>query len=353
MSQHQDLLGETAKRKGEHIRICLQEDVSGRGGGTGFAQYRFIHNALPELNFRDIRLDTEWLGLPMKAPFLVSSMTGGTDEAGSINRRLAIAAEERGWAIGLGSMRAAIENEELAETFRIRREAPTVPVIANVGAVQLNYGFGVDSCRRAVELAEANALVLHLNTLQEVFQPEGDTNFSGLLKKIEAVCASSPVPVGVKEVGWGIDGETANKLSEAGVSFIDAAGAGGTSWSQVEKFRSTDIVRREAAEAFADWGIPTAESILDIRKRLPGISVIASGGLKSGVEAAKALAIGANLAGFGRTLLPQAAGPDRAISIENLLRQFEIMEFELRTAMFGIGAGTIEELRSTNRLVML
>lgn len=353
MSQHQEHLGETAKRKGEHIRICLQEDVGGRGGGTGLAQYRFIHNALPELNFRDIRLDTEWLGLPMKAPFLVSSMTGGTDEAGSINRRLAVAAEERGWAIGLGSMRAAIENEELAETFRIRREAPTVPVIANVGAVQLNYGFGVDSCRRAVELAEANALVLHLNALQEVFQPEGDTNFSGLLNKIEAVCASSPVPVGVKEVGWGIDGETAYKLSEAGVSFIDAAGAGGTSWSQVEKFRSKDNIRRAAAEAFADWGIPTAESVIDIRKRLPGISVIASGGLSSGVDAAKALALGADLAGFGRSLLPQAAGHDRAISIENLLRQFEIMEFELRTAMFGIGAGSIEELRRANRLVKL
>jgi isopentenyl-diphosphate Delta-isomerase len=351
LSEQHEQMGETAKRKGEHIRICLQEDVSGRGGGTGLSQYRFIHNALPELNFRDIRLDTEWLGHPMKAPLLVSSMTGGTDEAGSINRRLAIAAEERGWAIGLGSMRAAIENEELAETFRIRREAPTVPVIANVGAVQLNYGFGVDSCRRAVELAEANALVLHLNALQEVFQPEGDTNFSGLLKKIEAVCERSPVPVGVKEVGWGIDGETAYKLSEVGVSFIDAAGAGGTSWSQVEKFRVKDIIRREAAEAFADWGLPTAESILDIRKRLPSISVIASGGLGSGVDAAKALALGANLAGFGRVLLPQAAGSDRAISVDNLVRQFEIIEFEFRTAMFGIGAGTIEGLRSSSRLV--
>lgn len=351
MAERHDQLDNTAKRKGEHIRICLQEDVNGRGVATGLEQYRFTHNALPELSFHDIRLNTEWLGRPLKAPLLVSSMTGGTDEAGAINRRLAVAAEERGWAIGLGSMRAAIENEELAETFRIRREAPTAVVIANVGAVQLNYGFGVESCQRAVELAEADALVLHMNALQEVFQPEGDTNFAGLLKKIEAVCERSPVPVGVKEVGWGIDGETAYKLGEAGVSFIDAAGAGGTSWSQVEKFRVKDSIRREAAEAFADWGIPTADSILDIRKRLPGMSVIASGGLVSGVDAAKALALGANLAGFGRALLPQAAGPDRDLSVESLLRQFEIIEFELRTAMFGIGAGTIEGLRSTNRLM--
>nr|WP_240647659.1 type 2 isopentenyl-diphosphate Delta-isomerase [Paenibacillus nanensis] len=351
MKERHEPSGETAKRKGEHIRICLQEDVEGKGGGTGLAQYRFIHNALPELSFTDIRLDTEWLGCLMKAPLLVSSMTGGTDEAGAINRRLAIAAEERGWAIGLGSMRAAIEKEELAETFRIRREAPTIPVIANVGAVQLNYGFGVENCRRAVELAEANALVLHLNGLQEVFQPEGDTNFSGLLKKIEAVCANSAVPVGVKEVGWGIDGETAYRLSEAGVSFIDAAGSGGTSWSQVEKFRVKDPIRREAAEAFADWGLPTAESVQAIRSHLPGISLIASGGLVTGVDAAKSLALGANLAGFGRALLPQAAGPAKDISLDLLLRQFEIIEFELRTAMFGIGAGTIEELRSTARLV--
>ncbi|MCR2802578.1 type 2 isopentenyl-diphosphate Delta-isomerase [Paenibacillus soyae] len=351
LSQQQELAGGTAKRKGEHIRICLEEDVNGKDVYTGFEQYRFIHNALPELSFQDIQLTTEWLGRPVRTPLLVSSMTGGTDEAGAINKRLAVAAEERGWTLGLGSMRAAIEQEELAATFRIRKEAPTIPVIANIGAVQLNYGFGAESCRRAMELAEADALVLHLNAMQEVFQPEGDTNFSGLLSRIEAVCASLPVPVGVKEVGWGIDGETAAKLSEAGVAFIDAAGAGGTSWSQVEKFRVQDAIRREAAEAFADWGIPTADSIVDIRDRLPGVSLIASGGLRSGVDAAKAIALGAGLAGFGRILLPRAAGQDMDLSVERLLGQFERIEFELRAAMFGIGAATIDKLRGTNRLV--
>lgn len=343
--------GHTEKRKGEHIRICLQEEVNGVGIRTGFHEYRFKHNALPELSFEHIRLDTEWLGQPLRAPLLVSSMTGGTDEAGAINKRLAIAAEERGWAIGLGSMRAALEREELAETFKIRTFAPSIPIIANIGAVQLNYGMGPEACQRAVDLAEANALVLHLNALQEVFQPEGDTDFSGLLRRIEEVCRKVSVPVGVKEVGWGIDGATALRLREAGVSFIDAAGAGGTSWSQVEKFRVNDPVRRQAAEAFAGWGIPTAESVSEIRAALPSMPIVASGGLHHGVDAAKAIALGANMAGFGRSLLPQAAGADSDLSVEKLIEQFSRIEFEMRAAMFGIGAGTIRELGRTDRLI--
>ncbi|WP_028611874.1 type 2 isopentenyl-diphosphate Delta-isomerase [Paenibacillus harenae] len=341
----------TAKRKGEHIRICLQEQVNGIGIETGLNRYRFKHNALPELSFRDVKLETEWLGRRLGAPLLVSSMTGGTDEAGAINRRLAIAAEERGWAIGLGSMRAAIENEQLADTFRIRKDAPSVPVIANIGAVQFNYGFGAEACRKAVHIAEADALVLHLNSMQEVFQPEGDTDFRGILSAIHQVCRSLEVPVGVKEVGWGIDADTAAALYDAGVSFIDAAGAGGTSWSQVEKFRSTDALRSEAAEAFADWGIPTADSVSEIRARLPHATIIASGGLRNGVDAAKAIALGANLAGFGRVLLPQAARIEETALQEQLLQQFERIEFELRTSMFGIGAGSVAELRNTNRLI--
>ncbi|CAM4118195.1 type 2 isopentenyl-diphosphate Delta-isomerase [Paenibacillus alkaliterrae] len=340
----------TAKRKGEHIRICLQEQVNSVGIETGLERYRFKHNALPELSFHEVSLETEWFGKRLGAPLLVSSMTGGTDEAGAINRRLAVAAEARGWAIGLGSMRAAIEQEKLAASFSVRKDAPTVPVIANIGAVQLNYGFGADSCRRAVEIAEADALVLHLNSMQEIFQPEGDTDFRGLLSAIKQICRSLDLPVGVKEVGWGIDADTAAALHEAGVAFIDAAGAGGTSWSQVEKFRSSDPLRRHAAEAFADWGIPTAESVIEIRERLPNAKIIASGGLRSGVDAAKAIALGADLAGYGRVLLPQAANGNSLTSQELLLQQFERIEFELRTAMFGIGAGTITQLRQTKRL---
>lgn len=340
----------TAARKGDHIRICMQEDVSGVGVRTGFEVYRFRHNALPELKLTDIRLDTTWLGLPLRAPLLVSSMTGGTDAAGAINRRLAVAAEERGWAIALGSMRAAIEKDELAATFRIRSEAPTAPILANLGAVQLNYGFGPTECQRAVDIAEANALVLHLNSMQEIFQPEGNTDFSGLLAKIEEVCRLLHVPVGVKEVGWGIDAATANRLKEAGVSFIDAAGAGGTSWSQVEKFRTKDAMMRQAAEAFAGWGIPTAESVAELRSAWPEGSIIASGGLFTGVDAAKAIALGADLVGFGRALLPQAVNGDE-LSVEALLEQFSRIEFELKAAMFGIGAGNLDDLRQTDRLV--
>ncbi|MGG4141609.1 type 2 isopentenyl-diphosphate Delta-isomerase [Paenibacillus algorifonticola] len=340
----------TARRKNEHIRICLQEEVNGQHIDTGLDRLRFRHNALPELSFDEIELKTEWFKSPMKAPLLVSSMTGGTSEAGAINRRLAEAAESRGWAIGLGSMRAAIEREDLAASFHIRMEAPSVPVIANLGAVQLNYGFGTDDCLRAVDIAEANALVLHVNSMQEVFQPEGNTDFRGLLTRIEHVCRALPVPVGVKEVGWGIDAGTAAMLANAGISFIDAAGAGGTSWSQVEKYRAGDGLRRQAAEAFADWGIPTAESVSAIRSTLPHMSVIASGGLRHGVDAAKVIALGANLAGFGRVLLPQAVHGTTDLSIRQLTQQFERIEFELKAAMFGIGVRTIEQLRQTDRL---
>jgi len=343
----------TAKRKGEHIRICLEEQVQGSGITTGLERLRFRHCALPELALNDISLESEWLGRRLQAPLLVSSMTGGTAEAGEINRRLAVAAQTHGWAIGLGSMRAAIENAEVAPTFQIRSYAPDVPIIANLGAVQFNYGYGVEQCRRAVELADADALVLHLNSMQEIFQMEGDTNFGGLLRKIEQVCAALDVPVGIKEVGWGVDGETARALQGAGVAFIDAAGAGGTSWSQVEKFRSADPMKRLAAEAFADWGNSTADCIAEIREAAPEALLIASGGLASGVDAAKALALGANLAGFGRALLPaaalQGASPDHWE--EALHRQFEQIAFELRAVMFGIGAGDIEALRHTSRLI--
>ncbi|WP_441891623.1 type 2 isopentenyl-diphosphate Delta-isomerase [Paenibacillus sp. YAF4_2] len=341
----------TSKRKSEHIRICLQENVAGEGIDTGLESLRFRHNALPEIAFDDILLDTEWLGRRMRTPLLVSSMTGGTSEAGAINRRLAEAAEHRGWAIGLGSMRAAIEQEELAASFYIRDLAPSVPVIANLGAVQLNYGFGVEACRRAVDIAEADALVLHLNSMQEVFQPEGNTDFRGLLPRIEEVCRALEVPVGIKEVGWGVDADTAAALASVGAAFIDVAGAGGTSWSQVEKYRQNDPMRRLAAEAFAGWGIPTAQSIKEVKSRLPHMPVVASGGLQHGVDAAKSIALGADIAGFGRALLPRAAEGETKVSVDQLNEQFERIEFELRAAMFGIGAASVAELKHTNRLI--
>lgn len=336
----------TGERKIEHVRLCLNEEVGGSGITSGFEHYRFRHNALPELNFDDIALRTTFLGRELRTPLLISSMTGGSKATGAINARLAEAAERRGWALGVGSVRAAVERSELAGTFHVRSMAPGIPVIANLGAVQLVYGFGVEECRRAVDIAGANWLVLHLNGLQEVFQPEGNTGFASLLQEIEKVCRTLEVPVGVKEVGWGIDGETAVRLYNAGAAFIDVAGAGGTSWSQVEKFRSSDPVRRAAAEAFADWGIPTAECIAEVRAASPQGALIGSGGLRHGVDAAKALALGADLAGFGRNLLGPAVQSEEAL--DHALAQVEL---ELRTAMFGIGAPDLAALRGNPRLI--
>ncbi|XID94410.1 type 2 isopentenyl-diphosphate Delta-isomerase [Paenibacillaceae bacterium WGS1546] len=333
------------KRKREHIEICLREDVSGRGGGTGLEDYRFRHAALPELDFAGVDPSCSFLNRKLKAPLLVSSMTGGTDEASRINVRLAEAAERRGWAMGLGSLRAAIERPETVRSYKVRPYAPNVPLLANLGAVQLNCGYGVDECRRAVELTEADGLVLHLNGLQELFQTGGDTNFGGLLRRIERLCRAAEFPVGVKEVGWGIDGGTAKALAEAGVAFVDVAGAGGTSWSEVEKRRSADPLRRAAADAFADWGIPTAECVVEVRAAVPSATVIASGGIAGGVEAAKALALGADLVGLGRALLAPALASEDAIDAA-----FARVEFELKAAMFGIGAANVGQLKGTRRL---
>ncbi|MEK5257245.1 type 2 isopentenyl-diphosphate Delta-isomerase [Paenibacillus sp. FSL E2-0201] len=336
----------TGERKIEHVRLCLNEEVGGVGVTTGFEHYRFRHNALPELNFDDISLQTTFLERELRTPLLISSMTGGSKATGAINARLAEAAQRRGWALGVGSVRAAVERSELTETFYVRDKAPDIPVIANIGAVQLSYGFGVEECRRAVDIAGADFLVLHLNGLQEVFQPEGNTGFASLLSQIEKVCRTLEVPVGVKEVGWGIDGDTAGRLYNAGVAFVDVAGAGGTSWSQVEKFRSVDPIRRAAAEAFADWGTPTADCIAEVRAVSPKGALIGSGGLKHGVDAAKALALGADLAGFGRNLLGPAVDSEEAL--EAALAQVEL---ELKIAMFGIGAPDLATLRGTSRLI--
>lgn len=336
----------TGERKIEHVRLCLNEEVGGSGITTGFEHYRFRHNALPELNFDDISLQTVFLNRQLRTPFLISSMTGGSAATGAINARLAEAAEHRGWALGVGSVRAAVERSELAATFHVRDKAPSIPIIANIGAVQLSYGFGIEECRRAVDIAGADFLVLHLNGLQEVFQPEGNTGFAALLPQIEKVCRMLEVPVGIKEVGWGIDGDTAARLYRAGVSFVDVAGAGGTSWSQVEKFRNTDPIRRAAAEAFADWGIPTADCIIEVRAASPKGALIGSGGLKNGVDAAKALALGADLAGFGRGLLGPAVESEEALD-----RALAQVELELRTAMFGIGVQDLKALSGTPRLI--
>lgn len=334
----------TEQRKKDHIRICLNEDV-GHTISTGFESYRFKHNALPEIDFKSINTSSSFLGKELKVPFLVSSMTGGTEQATHINILLAEAAEAKGWAMGVGSTRAAVEDESLAKSFQIRRYAPSIPIFSNLGAVQLNYGFSMTDCQKAVDLVEADGLVLHLNSMQEVFQPEGDTNFANLLKKIELLKKSLPVPLGVKEVGWGIDAEVAEQLIQCGIDFIDVAGAGGTSWSQVESYRQKNNMMQEIAASFRDWGIPTAESVQEVSSLKGEFTLIASGGMQNGVDAAKAIALGADLIGFGKRLLPAAID-----SVESIVQVFEKLELELRTAMFGIGAPTVQSLNKNKRL---
>ncbi|TQS76533.1 type 2 isopentenyl-diphosphate Delta-isomerase [Ornithinibacillus gellani] len=336
------------KRKTEHIRLCLTDQVEGVNQSTGLEGIAFIHNALPEINFNDIEIGSSFLNKSLQAPFLVSSMTGGSKLAAEINQNLAVAAEEKGWAIALGSTRALLESDAHQESFLIRKQAPTVPLIANLGAVQLNYGYGAEEAQRIVDRTEADSLVLHLNSLQEVIQDEGDLNFESLLPKIEKLCKTLTVPVGVKEVGFGIDGTVAEQLYQAGISYIDVAGAGGTSWSQVEKLRSQDPLRKAAAEAFNNWGIPTKDCIVSVRSKLSQVPIVASGGMKTGVDAAKAITIGADLIGFARKLLQAATE-----SVDAVIREMEQIELELKIVMFGIGARNLSELKNTKRISIM
>ncbi len=321
-------------RKAEHIDLALEARMQLEG--NFFEALYFEHRALPEIDYGDIDLRTEFLGRSLAAPLLISCMTGGTEEATRINRNLAIAAEETKIAIGVGSQRKAIEDPSLAASFEVRELAPSVPLLANLGAVQLNYGFGLEECRRAVEMIDADALVFHLNPLQEAIQPEGQCNFSDLIPKMGEVAAKLEVPVVAKEIGCGIDGETARRLVEVGIEIVDTAGLGGTSWARIEARRARDP---EIGELFANWGIPTPESIRQLAV-IPGLTVIGSGGVRNGIDAAKAMALGADLVGMAQPFLAAAyESPERAIEkARRTVREVEI-------AMFCVGAKTPADLR--------
>jgi len=339
---------EIQSRKADHIQLCLTGDVEFHQTTTGLEQYRFIHSCLPELDRDDIDLHTVFLGKPLSAPLLISSMTGGTELAKTINYRLAEVAQHFRLAMGVGSQRVAVENPHLADTFTVRKLAPNALLFANLGAVQLNYGYGIDECQRMVDWLSADALILHLNPLQECVQTKGDTNFKGLIAKINQLCHRLPVPVVVKEVGNGISAGMAQLLIEAGVVAIDVAGAGGTSWAKVEGERATDPIQRQLGETFADWGIPTAECITGIRSIAPTIPLIASGGLKNGVDGAKAIALGANLIGFARPFLQAAHTSTEALYIFT-----KILLAELTTVLFCTGNPDFSSLQKSNCLVRL
>lgn len=330
----------TSNRKSDHLFINLNEEVQSRLS-TGLERYHFIHNAIPEIDLSEIDLQTTFMSKRLNAPLLISSMTGGTKQADKINVSLAEAAQDKGIAMGVGSQRAVIEEPALAAGMNLRQYAPDILLFANLGAVQLNYGYGIPECERAVEMLEADALILHLNPLQEALQPEGDTCFAGLIEKISEICLKLPVPVIVKEVGWGLSREAAVRLVETGVAAIDVAGAGGTSWSQVEMHRAKSPERAAIADAFIDWGIPTADALIEVRKALPDIPLIASGGLRSGIDVAKCLALGADLGGMAGPLLKAAFK-----STEAVIALIEQIAAQLQLSMFATGAYEIPALRS-------
>ncbi len=328
------------RRKAEHIKINLEKDV--RSALTnGLENYRFVHEALPEIDLEGVDTGVELFGKFLKAPILISSMTGGTKLAGTINLRLAEAAQSAGTAMGVGSQRAALEDSRQIKTFQVRKAAPDILLFANLGAIQLNRGYTVEHCRRAVDMIEADALFLHLNPLQEAVQAAGDTQWAGLAKKIESVCKKLEVPVLAKEVGWGISEKTARLLANCGVAAIDVAGAGGTSWSQVEMHRAPDEFTRDLAAAFIDWGIPTAEAIRNVRKAAPRLIVFASGGLRDGVDIAKCIALGASLGGMAGAFLKAAAQ-----SSETALQLMRVTQRQIQVTMFAAGASNLEALQN-------
>jgi len=331
----------TPSRKAEHLRINIECDVAAKGVSSGFDAYALTHRALPEMDLAEVDTSVELFGRRLAVPLLVSCMTGGTPQARDINRRLARVAQRYGMAMGLGSARALLERPELLETYDVRDEAPDIVILANLGAVQLNRGYDAAQCRRLVQMQRADALVLHLNPLQEALQPEGDTCFAGLLDRIARLCERSQVPIVVKEVGWGIAPGDVRALFDAGVAAIDVAGAGGTSWSEVERERIGEPWRARVARAFAGWGIPTAQCLVAAREAAPEQTLVASGGIRDGVDAVKALALGADLVGVaGPFLRAAAAGEDEAASLA-----CELVE-TLRVAMFALGVRTPRELRS-------
>ncbi|GEJ58136.1 type 2 isopentenyl-diphosphate Delta-isomerase [Anaeromyxobacter diazotrophicus] len=329
-------------RKDSHLTLCLTAPVElGAGDASGFGGLRFEHDALPEVDRAAVTTETELLGKRLAAPLVVGAMTGGTPRAGELNQRLAKAAEACGVGFALGSQRRMLEDPSTRATFAVREVAPGLRLLfGNVGAVQLNYGVGAAEVRRLVEAVGCDAFNFHLNPLQEAIQPEGDTRFAGLVARLREVAPAVGVPVLLKEVGAGISRATALKIRELPVAGVETAGVGGTSWARIESLRTADPVQRSTGELFARWGIPTAESVATCRAVLPDRVVIASGGIRNGIEAAKALALGADAVALALPLLKAA---ERSTE-EAVLALRRVIE-ELRTAMFVTGCRTVPELR--------
>jgi isopentenyl-diphosphate delta-isomerase len=336
-------------RKSDHLEICLEENVQARRVTTGFEEIYLLHRALPEVERSKVDTSANVFRHKFSAPLIVESITGGVEKATKINVAIANAVEKLGLGMGVGSQRAAIEDPKLEQTFSVaRKEAPTAFLIANIGGAQLVGGYGVKEARKAVKMLEADALAIHLNPLQEAIQPEGETGYTGLLGKIEEVVHALDVPIIVKETGAGIAAEDAKRLELVGVAAVDVAGAGGTSWAAVEHYRARrlgDEFHERLGEAFWDWGVPTAASLIETTQcvRTP---VIASGGIRSGIDMAKAMALGASLAGMAHPILDPAVH-----GAEEVEKKLQLIIEELRNAMFLVGAKSIQKLARAPAIV--
>ncbi len=335
-----------SRRKDDHLDIVLDPRKAISQVNPGWAALHFEHCALPELDLDAIDLRSSLLGIPLRAPLLISSMTGGAERAETINHHLAEAAQALGIAMGVGSQRVSLQTGHVQGLTRgLRRTAPDIPLLANLGAAQLREADGLDLARRAVDALEANGLIIHLNPLQEAVQAEGDRNWQGILERIARLTALLPVPVIAKEVGAGLSVSVARALIDAGVQVIDVAGAGGTSWAAVEGERSTSEADRTVAMAFAGWGIPTATAVQAVRHALPGVALIASGGIRDGVDAAKAIRLGADLVGQAAGVLEVAT-----VSTEAVVEHFQILLRQLRIACFCTGSRDLAALRQARLL---
>lgn len=329
----------SSKDKEAHIHCCLEKDVES-SQSTGFEKFYLINNPLPEIDFRSIDTSCMFLGKDISAPFIILPMTGGSKLSTEININLARAAQELGVVMSVGSQKLGLEDSSLVATYQVREVAPDIPLLANLGAIYLNYGYGLKECERAVEMIRADALVLYLNPMQKIFQGRDNLNFEGLTEKIAYICKNLGVPVIVKEVGFGLSASAALVLKEAGVRLLDVAGAGGTSWVKITRCLENGFSGKTGS-GFDGWGIPAADSLISVREAMKDIPIIASGGIRSGIDMAKALTLGADYVGMALPLLASAIK-----SSESVKEKIRSVIEEYKMAMFCCGAINTEQLRN-------
>jgi len=346
----ESFIDQIKRRKREGIEIPLNENIQGRTASTYLEYVKLLHNALPEINYDQIDLSIEFLNRSFSAPLIIDSMTGGTDEAFVINKRLGLIAERYGLGMGLGSQRAGLKSDKLVESYSIARKvAPNAFLIANIGGAQLSDGLSNSDILKIIKMIDANALAIHLNPLQELIQPEGEPRFEGILKKISNLVSEVEIPIIVKEVGSGISADVAIKLEKSGINSINVAGAGGTSWAGIEKIRAdqhNEYLKSQLGELFWDWGIPTALSILLVSNSVK-IPVIASGGLRNGLEIAKCLILGANVCAMAFPFLKRASKSE-----EELEKFTQLILSEIRATMFLLGAKDVHSLKNTRYILI-